>query len=129
MRAPLLGCFITLRLFAEQVTQIERRQKSRIPSEACPGFRFTQRGLRYLVKEVKLSISEEEKIYADMWMKQKDLFLRFVSFVPLIEIAILASWFALTRDGRPFAAQLLMIGGAFVMGAAWLMMWRIVQYV
>ena len=76
-----------------------------------------------------MTVSDEDKLFADMWMKQKDLFLRFVSFVPLIEIAILASWFPLARDKREILAQTILLGGAVVMVAATVMMWRIIQYV
>ena len=76
-----------------------------------------------------MAVTDEDKLFADMWMKQKEIFFRYISFIPVVEIAVLASWFGLIKDRRSGLAQITLVCGAFVMLIASVMIWRSTQYV
>jgi len=74
-------------------------------------------------------MSEDEKLYVDLWVKQSDLFLKLVALVPVVELAIVASWYTLMKDGNSTPAQWVAALGALVMAAATIILWRTTQYI
>ena len=76
-----------------------------------------------------MPISDEDKFFADLWVKQYDIFFRIVSLVPLGELAILAGWYTLMKDGHTRLAQGMAMLGAFVMIVAWASLRRTTRYI
>jgi divalent metal cation (Fe/Co/Zn/Cd) transporter len=69
-------------------------------------------------------VSEETKLFTDMWLRQSDLFLKLAALVPVLEITILAGWYALIKDDQPVLAIGIAWLGAIVMALALLILWR-----
>jgi hypothetical protein len=39
-----------------------------------------------------MTVSDEDRLFADLWIRQSDLFLKLAALVPVLEIAVLAGW-------------------------------------
>jgi len=72
-------------------------------------------------------LSDRQKLFADLWIKQSELFSKIVATLPLVESGILASWYALRN--QPDLAQYVAILGAIVMGVAGIILWRTTAYI
>ncbi len=76
-----------------------------------------------------MPISDEDKLFAELWKEQSKILLQATSFIPLIQIAIMAAWYTLLKDQQISLAQIVALGGAVVMLLATIYMIRTVQYV
>ncbi len=70
------------------------------------------------------NVSDQDKLFADLWMKQSDLFLKLAALIPVLELAILAGWYGLMRDDQPELARWAALLGTFVMLVALVILWR-----
>ncbi|QWG14477.1 hypothetical protein KMZ29_07355 [Bradyrhizobium sediminis] len=73
--------------------------------------------------------ADEDKLYADLWVKQSDLFLKLVALVPVAELGITASWYSLMTAGHPRTAHWAAFIGVLVMSAACVILLRTTQYI
>lgn len=76
-----------------------------------------------------MTINGEDKIYADLWVKQSDLFLKLVALIPAVELGIAAGWYALQKDQQPHLARFVGIIGAIVMAASVVIFYRTAIYI
>lgn len=76
-----------------------------------------------------MALADEEKLLADLWMRQTDLFLKLVSLMPAIELGILAGWYNLMKDDRNVLALLAAVLGVIVMLIAWTYLYRATVYI
>jgi hypothetical protein len=74
-------------------------------------------------------MSEDDKLYADLWVKQSDLFLKLVALVPVVELGITASCYTLMNASHPKTAQWVAVVGVLVMGAAFIILRRTTDYI
>ena len=74
-------------------------------------------------------LSEEDKLYAELWSKQSDIFLKLVTLIPVAELAITASWYALMGAGHPRTAHWVAVIGVLVMGAAFVFLRSTAEYI
>lgn len=74
-------------------------------------------------------VSEDEKLFADLWMKQIDLFLRIVAVIPIAEFGLLVGWYKLISDGQSALARMAALLGVVVMLMIWAILHRTVRYI
>jgi hypothetical protein len=72
---------------------------------------------------------DELRFYTDLWVKQSDLFLKLLALDPLLELAILASWYSLMKDGQLAFAQYSAGFGAVVLIGATVILYRTARYI
>jgi hypothetical protein len=70
-----------------------------------------------------------EKLLSDLWMRQTDVFLKLVSLMPVIELGILAGWYALIKDDKDVLALIAALLGVIVMLIAWAYLYRATVYI
>ena len=73
--------------------------------------------------------TDDEKFFADLWIKHAELFLKVVAFVPVIQLGIMAGWYALMKDEEPVLARSLAGFGVLVMLVASFILNRTSWYV
>ena len=83
-------------------------------------------------------LGDEEKLLADLWMRQTDIFLKTLTLMPAIELGILAGWYVLVNDHRHYVlinehrystAILAAIFGALIMLLAFTYLYRAQVYI
>jgi hypothetical protein len=74
-------------------------------------------------------VTDKDKLFADLWMRQTDIFLKLVSLMPVIELGILAGWYKLISDGMNVLALLAAVVGVIVMLIAFLYLYRATVYI
>jgi hypothetical protein len=103
------------------------RLRNAIAARPRPGHCLNRFG-EFLRGRQQMSKKEEE-FFADLWMRQSDILLKATSFMPVVELAVLAAWYGLVKDRQILMARFVAIAGAAVMVLASIYMGRTVQYV
>jgi hypothetical protein len=72
---------------------------------------------------------DDEKLYADLWMKLSDQFWKHVALLPAIQLGVFASWYTLLSQNELILAICSLLFGAVVMGVAGALLFRTTQYI
>lgn len=76
-----------------------------------------------------MGISDDEKFFADLWLRQGELVWKAMALIPTIEAAVMAAWYVLRGEGSPDLAIGVAIVGIAVMIFTWIILDRTVGYV
>jgi hypothetical protein len=72
---------------------------------------------------------DDEKLYADLWMKLSDQFWKHVSLLPVVQLAVLASWYTMLKDLHLCLALGSLAFGAIVMAVGFALLYRTTEYI
>ncbi|HWD27597.1 MAG TPA: hypothetical protein VG387_10560 [Rhizomicrobium sp.] len=69
-----------------------------------------------------MGITEDEKFFADLWMRQGELVWWAMGLIPTIEAAVLAAWYVLHKEESPDLAICVALIGIVVMACTWIIL-------